>query len=110
MEKTGCKIICGAPTTFAVKGLMVCVCVRFMFVHMCVHDCVVLILHTHLFSQRVVGMEMVLFFLIKERPEKISHKESRSHLDRFVSSVLQIPYLTKYFQGLESYCMVLFVE
>ena len=22
MEKTGCKIICGAPTTFAVKGLM----------------------------------------------------------------------------------------
>ena len=23
MEKTGCKIICGAPTTLAVKGLMV---------------------------------------------------------------------------------------
>ena len=22
MEKTGCKITCGAPTTFAVKGLM----------------------------------------------------------------------------------------
>ena len=22
MENTGCKIICGAPTTFAVKGLM----------------------------------------------------------------------------------------
>ena len=22
MEKTGCKIVCGAPTTFAVKGLM----------------------------------------------------------------------------------------
>ena len=22
MERTGCKIICGAPTTFAVKGLM----------------------------------------------------------------------------------------
>ena len=22
MEKTGCKIICGAPTTLAVKGLM----------------------------------------------------------------------------------------
>ena len=22
MEKTGCKIICGAPTTHAVKGLM----------------------------------------------------------------------------------------
>ena len=38
MEKTGCKIICGAPMTLAVKGLMimmmmyrcvcVCVCVR----------------------------------------------------------------------------------
>ena len=37
MEKTGCKVICGAPTTLAVKGLMimmmcsvrvnVCVCV-----------------------------------------------------------------------------------
>ena len=32
LEKTGCKIICGAPTTLAVKGLMmmmmcVCVCV-----------------------------------------------------------------------------------
>ena len=23
MEKTGCKIICGAPTTYAVKGLMI---------------------------------------------------------------------------------------
>ena len=23
MEKTGCEIICGAPTTFAVKGLMI---------------------------------------------------------------------------------------
>ena len=22
VEKTGCKIVCGAPTTFAVKGLM----------------------------------------------------------------------------------------
>ena len=22
MEKTGCKVICGAPTTLAVKGLM----------------------------------------------------------------------------------------
>ena len=23
MEKTGCKVICGAPTTLAVKGLMI---------------------------------------------------------------------------------------
>ena len=23
MEKTGCKIMCGAPTTLAVKGLMI---------------------------------------------------------------------------------------
>ena len=37
MEKTGCKVICGAPMTLAVKGLMmmmmmmmggVCVCAR----------------------------------------------------------------------------------
>ena len=31
MEKTGCKVICGAPTTLAIKGLMImmvmCVCV-----------------------------------------------------------------------------------
>ena len=30
MEKTGCKIICGAPTTLVVKGLMMMM--------MCVHD------------------------------------------------------------------------
>ena len=28
MEKTGCKIICGAPTTLAVKGLMMMVSLR----------------------------------------------------------------------------------
>ena len=29
MEKTGCKIICGAPTTLAVKGLiMIMMCVN----------------------------------------------------------------------------------
>ena len=38
MEKTGCKIICGAPTTLAVKGLMmmmmcVCVCTSCMHAH-----------------------------------------------------------------------------
>ena len=27
MEKTGCKIICGAPTTLAVKGLMMMITV-----------------------------------------------------------------------------------
>ena len=26
MEKTGCKIICGAPTTLAVTGLMMMMC------------------------------------------------------------------------------------
>ena len=38
MEKTGCKIICGAPTTLAVKGLMMMlvkkttkICVYFYF-------------------------------------------------------------------------------
>ena len=42
MEKTGCKIICGAPTTLAVKGLMMmmmCVCVR-VCVRVCVCVCV----------------------------------------------------------------------
>ena len=28
MEKTGCKIICGAPTTLAVKGLMMMMIMR----------------------------------------------------------------------------------
>ena len=28
MEKTGCKIICGAPTTLAVKGLMMMMMIR----------------------------------------------------------------------------------
>ena len=28
MEKTGCKIICGAPTTLAVKGLMMMMMVK----------------------------------------------------------------------------------
>ena len=41
MEKTGCKIICGAPTTLAVKGLMMmvimCVCVS---VSVCLCLCV----------------------------------------------------------------------
>ena len=62
MDKTGCKIICGAPTTLAVKGLMmmraracvclsmyvcawerVCVCVLVyvcVFVYVCAHVCV----------------------------------------------------------------------
>ena len=29
MEKTGCKIICGAPTTLAVKGLMMMMMISF---------------------------------------------------------------------------------
>ena len=28
MEKTGCKIICGAPTTLAVKGLMMMMTIK----------------------------------------------------------------------------------
>ena len=44
MEKTGCEIIRGAPTTLAVKGLMmmmmcVCVCVC-VYVCACVRACV----------------------------------------------------------------------
>ena len=38
MEKTGCKIICGAPTTLAVKGLMMMIMIHcrqnlFIFAH-----------------------------------------------------------------------------
>ena len=32
MEKTGCKIICGAPTTFAVKGLMMIMMMMMMII------------------------------------------------------------------------------
>ena len=31
MEKTDCKIICGAPTTLAVKGLMMMVMMIFVY-------------------------------------------------------------------------------
>ena len=34
MEKTGCKIICGAPTTLAVKGLMMLMMMIDVVVHM----------------------------------------------------------------------------
>ena len=32
MEKTGCKIICGAPTTLAVKGLMMMMMMKVSYV------------------------------------------------------------------------------
>ena len=32
MEKTGCKIICGAPTTLSIKGLMVMMMMIMMYV------------------------------------------------------------------------------
>ena len=34
MEKTGCKVICGAPTTLAVKGLMMMMMIRTIFQEM----------------------------------------------------------------------------
>ena len=37
MEKTGCKIICGAPTTLAVKGLMMMMMMMMMMI--CVSVC-----------------------------------------------------------------------
>ena len=33
MEKTGCKIICGAPTTLAVKGLMMMMMMMMMMIN-----------------------------------------------------------------------------
>ena len=35
MEKTGCKIICGAPTTLAVKGLMMMMSL-YVYLYFCV--------------------------------------------------------------------------
>ena len=35
MEKTGCKIICGAPTTLAFKGLMMMMMMMMMMSSMC---------------------------------------------------------------------------
>ena len=34
MEKTGCKLICGSPTTLAVKGLMMMMMVVMMMMMM----------------------------------------------------------------------------
>ena len=42
MEKTGCKIICGAPTTLAVKGLLMLMmhaCVRASCMCACMRAC-----------------------------------------------------------------------
>ena len=36
MEKTGCKIICGAPPTLAVKGLMMMMMI-YLFIHLSIH-------------------------------------------------------------------------
>ena len=33
IEKTGCKVICGAPTTFAVKGLMMMIMMKYAGIH-----------------------------------------------------------------------------
>ena len=47
MEKTGCKIICGVPTTLAIKGLMMMMMMMMMImmcvyvsVYVCVYVCV----------------------------------------------------------------------
>ena len=37
MEKTGCKIICGAPTTLAVKGLLLMMMMMMMMMMIIVH-------------------------------------------------------------------------
>ena len=39
MEKTGCKIICGAPTTHVVKGLMI-IMMMMMMMMMTLHNSV----------------------------------------------------------------------
>ena len=37
MEKTGCKVICGAPTTLAVKGLMMMMMMMMMMMLMMIN-------------------------------------------------------------------------
>ena len=39
MEKTGCKIICGAPTTLSVKGLMMIMMMMMMWEDDSVNEC-----------------------------------------------------------------------
>ena len=39
MEETGCKIICGAPTTLAVKGLMMIMMMMMMWEDDSVNEC-----------------------------------------------------------------------
>ena len=46
MEKTGCKIICGAPTTLAVKGLLM----MMMMMYVCVCACVCVCMCVCVFS------------------------------------------------------------
>ena len=45
MEKTGCKIICGAPMTLAVKGLMMMMMMMMMMVMMVMMVMMMMMIH-----------------------------------------------------------------
>ena len=64
MEKTGCKIICGAPTTLAVKGLMMMMMLFPVNIHM--HHVMLFPINIHmhyvvLFPSNIHMHHMVLF-------------------------------------------------
>ena len=47
MEETGCEIICGAPTTLAVKGLMMMIMMMMMMMHTLLRACSRVTIHPH---------------------------------------------------------------
>ena len=58
MEKTGCKIICGSPTTLAVKGLMMMMMMMMMMTMMMMTDVQALVtvsyIHASCTSRRLI--------------------------------------------------------
>ena len=84
MEKTGCKIICGAPTTLAVKGLMMMMsvhkCLRVRVTQQVILDAVQADLSLHLEMQRAEklfarsGLTFSDCFVIQSRGEREEKK------------------------------------
>ena len=61
MEKTGCKIICGAPTTLAVKGLMMMIMMMMMMMMMMILP-IVELLHLYVsFSEEKTSDDPIIF-------------------------------------------------
>ena len=63
MERTGCKIICGAPTTLAVKGLMMMMMMMMMMMNVPVVVC----FHILLYSFRALRIVLLTTFSALEK-------------------------------------------